>query len=114
MTSLLGRLLVLFPKSVRREDLFTEAVARLFEKNPRLCLDWLRGAGLISMGNEGSEGEHVLIQTQKWLRAPEGDQSAGRVDILIKVLDSTETDDAATPEIVMIESKIGSKEGRGN
>jgi hypothetical protein len=38
VTSLLGKLSLLFPESVRLEDLFTEAVARLFERRPDLCL----------------------------------------------------------------------------
>ena len=38
MTNLLGRLVRLFPESVPLEDLFTEAVARLFETRPVLCL----------------------------------------------------------------------------
>ena len=38
---MLGRLLRLFPESVPLDDLFTEAVARLFEARPQLCLAWL-------------------------------------------------------------------------
>lgn len=48
MTSLLGRLLRLFPESVPLEDLFTEAVARLFETRPQLCLEWLNATGLLT------------------------------------------------------------------
>jgi hypothetical protein len=48
VTSLLGRLARLFPESVPLEDLFTEAVGRLFETNPRLCLEWLEDTGLLS------------------------------------------------------------------
>ena len=49
MASLLGRLLRLFPESVPLEDLFTEAVARLFEMRPRLCLTWseMQGSSLL-------------------------------------------------------------------
>ena len=48
MTSLLGRLVRLFPDSVPLEDLFTEAVARLFETRPELCISWLEEAELLS------------------------------------------------------------------
>lgn len=47
MTSLLGRLLRLFPESIPLEDLFTETVARLFETRPQLCLAWLEAAELL-------------------------------------------------------------------
>jgi hypothetical protein len=52
VTALLSRLLFLFPKRIPHEDLFTEAVARIFERNPQICLDWLRQAELISAGEE--------------------------------------------------------------
>jgi len=110
MTSLLGRLLGLFPKSVRREDLFTEAVARLFETNPRLCLDWLRDAGIVSDGGE-SAGTRVIVQTQKWLRSTDAVQQARRADLFIEVRHSSRSDDnRIDPEAVIIESKIGSRE----
>ncbi len=45
MSSLLGRLVRLFPDSVPLEDLFTETVARLFERRPQLCLAWVVEGG---------------------------------------------------------------------
>lgn len=111
MTDLLSRLLFLFPKRIPREDLFTEAVARLFERNPRLCLDWLRDAGLISPGEE-SDGARVIVQTQKWLRPADANQQARRADLFIEVHHSTRAEDHRnSPEVVIIESKIGSREG---
>ena len=70
MTSLLERLLRLFPKSVPLEVLFTEVLARLLGRNPQLCLAWLEGAGLPSTGSlrEGPQGARVLSflpRTQK-------------------------------------------------
>jgi hypothetical protein len=55
VTSLLGRLLRLFPERVRLEDLFTEAVARVFETNPQLCLAWLEHAGIVTPCARGSK-----------------------------------------------------------
>ena len=48
MTSLLGRLLPLFIGVRRVEDLFTEAVARLFERRLEHCLSWLGSLGFVS------------------------------------------------------------------
>ncbi len=42
----------LFPSVVRLEDLFTEAVARLFERRPDICLGWLEELGAISASEE--------------------------------------------------------------
>jgi hypothetical protein len=48
LTRLLGRLLPLFTGTRRFEDLFTEAVARLFERRPEVCLSWLDGLEVIT------------------------------------------------------------------
>lgn len=67
MTSLLGRLLRLFPESVPLEDLFTEAVARLFETRPQLCLAWLEEIGLLTRARQ----EYVRVTSQRTLVALE-------------------------------------------
>ncbi len=41
----------LFPESVLLENLFTEAVARLFETRPDVCFAWLKEAGMLSPGH---------------------------------------------------------------
>jgi hypothetical protein len=113
VTSLLGRLVRLFPESVPLEDLFTEAVARLFETRPVLCLTWLEDAGLLSSGSAKAGEGYVRVWSQKRFNPREHHDTASRVDLVIKVRwpskDGVMEDEAA--EVVMIESKIGSKEG---
>lgn len=66
MTSLLGRLLRSSP-GLGKENSFTEAVAILFEKRPRLCLAWLKEEGLIgAFGTEKVTREDANIVRQKW------------------------------------------------
>jgi hypothetical protein len=111
MTNLLSRLLFLFPERVPHEDLFTEAVARVFERNPQLCLDWLSQAELISVGDEPGNAR-VAVQTQKWLHPTDANQQARRADFFIEVSHpSRGEDDRTDTEVVIIESKIGSGEG---
>ena len=50
MTSVLGRMVRLFSGPRRIEDLFAEAVARLFELRPNLCVAWLEEEGLAPPG----------------------------------------------------------------
>src|SRR5215204_785501 len=110
MTDLLSRLLVHFPKRIPREDLFTEAVARIFARNPQICLDWLKQAELISAGEE-SDDARVTVQTQKWLRPTNANPQSRRADLFIEVHHSTRTEDhRPDPEAVLVESKIGSRE----
>ena len=86
MTSLLGRMLRLFPGSVLREDLFTEAVAHLFETKPKLCLEWLESERLLSTERAGRlEEGMVSILSQKWLGSTETRVGAGRIDLQIEV-----------------------------
>jgi hypothetical protein len=113
VTSLLGRLVRLFPESVPLEDLFTEAVVRLFETNPRLCLEWLQEVGLLS-SDAAKVGEgYVSVWSQKRLSPREHHDTASRIDALIEVRwppkEGVVEDEGAG--VVMIESKIGSKEG---
>lgn len=116
MTSLLGRLLRLFPESVPLEDLFTEALARLFEKKPQLCIAWLEEEGLISPSVGGEIEGYVRVGTQKSFSALESHETDSRPDLLIEVfrsLDEESAEEGASGELVMIESKIGSREGPG-
>jgi hypothetical protein len=64
LTSLLGRLLPLFTGPRRGEDLFTEAVARLFERRPELCLSWLDDLDLITPAS-GEAQRYIRVMTQK-------------------------------------------------
>lgn len=112
MTSLLGRLLPLFTGTRRVEDLFTEAVARLFERRPQLCLSWLDSLGLITPDTE--EGRrYVSVVTQRSFLALDEHDSRSRPDLLLEVHRASEdADPESTAEVVMIESKIGSVEGQ--
>ncbi|PLS85298.1 MAG: hypothetical protein CYG60_13350 [Actinobacteria bacterium] len=115
LTSMFGRLLPLFGRQRKVEDLFTEAVATVFEKNPRLCLEWLGHEGLISPGLAGDGGGRVRVQTQKPLVATDTLESAGTVDMFVEVRRSPKSRRAegGAAEAVMIESRIGSPEGKG-
>lgn len=112
MTSLLGRLLRLFPESVPLEDLFTEAVARLFETRPQLCLAWLEEVGLITPRSAGDGQEHVRVVSQRTFASLEHHDTDSRPDLMIEVYRSLEPiEDGAVAGVVMVESKIGSREG---
>lgn len=76
MTNLLGRLVRLFPESVPLEDLFTEAVARLFETRLVLCLTWLEDAGLLSSGSAKASEGYVRIWSQKRFNPREHHETA--------------------------------------
>ncbi len=117
MTGLFGRLLPLFSGPRRVEDLFTEAVARLFERRPDVCLGWLGEAGLLPTGRPSTaDRARVLVSTQRRLVSLEHHDTASRPDLLIEVhwpASEGPTDDGETvADVVMIESKIGSWEGR--
>lgn len=112
MTSLLGRLLPLFTGTRRVEDLFTETVARPFERRPELCLSWLDSLGLITPATEESR-RHVRVATQRSFLALDDHDSGSRPDLLLEVRRADE--DAkldGTVEVVTVESKIGSLEGQ--
>ena len=116
MTGLLGRLLPLFTGPRRVEDLFTEAVARLFERRPDLCLGWLEEAGLLSGGRTPmQEGTRVRVSTQRRLVSLDHHDTDSRPDLLIEVRTPAAEgadDGEAVVDAVMVESKIGSTEGR--
>lgn len=83
MTSLLGRLVRLFPDSVPLEDLFSEAVAHLFETRPQLCLDWLEEVGLVAPLLEDG-WRHVRFELQKTLASLEHHDTDSRLDLYIE------------------------------
>ena len=114
MTSLLGRMLRLFPESVPLEDLFTEAIARLFETNPDLCIAWLEETGLIPLLSPNYvDGRYVRVSSQRSFTSLEHHDTASRPDLLIEVhpMASGEATEGAEAHVIMVESKIGSKEG---
>lgn len=113
MTSLLGKLLRLFPESVPLEDLFTEAVARLFETRPRLCLAWLRDAGLLASQDTDYVQESIRVESERAFSALEHHDTDSRPDLLVEVYRPSKdsTSDIAPIALLMFESKIGSKEG---
>lgn len=115
MTSLLGRMLRLFPDNVPLEDLFTEAVTWLFERRPKLCIAWLREEGTLPPGpTAGDEEGHRRVTSQKWLGSLGQQDEASRVDLQITVHWSTterSEDREAIADVVTVESKIGSREG---
>lgn len=113
MTSLLSRLSKLFPESVPLEDLFTEAVARLFERKPDLCLAWLREEGAIPPAESENPSEEIVrVSSQRPFNSLEYHETASRPDLLIEVYGASEEDEA-TANVAMLESKIGSGEGEG-
>lgn len=111
MTSLLGRLLRLFPDLVPLEDLFTEAVARLFERKPELCLSWLDGLELTTSVSR-EEQRYIRVTTQKSFVALDEHGPRGRPDLIVEVHHADEyTELESSIGVVMVESKIGSVEG---
>jgi hypothetical protein len=118
VTSLLGRLLRLFPESVPLEDLFTEAVAHLFETRPQLCLDWLKEAGLLSPTHAARVDEgYVRVVSQKPFASLEHHSASSRPDLLIEAYGSPDeilAEDETVADVIMIESKIGSGKGQNN
>lgn len=112
MTSLLGRLLPLFIGPQRVEDLFTEAVARLFERRPDICLNWLESLELITPAS-GEDQRRIHVTTQKTFVALEDHETDSRPDLIVEVHRPVENDESeSSKDVVMIESKIGSWEGQ--
>lgn len=111
MTSLLGRLLPLFTGPRRVEDLFTEAVARLFERRPELCLSWLDDLALISPAS-GEDQSYIRVTTQKSFVALDEHGRGSRPDLIVEVHHAAEDVELESSiDVVMVESKIGSWEG---
>jgi hypothetical protein len=111
LTSLLGRLLPLFTGPRRVEDLFTEAVARLFERRPELCLAWLDSLDLLTPASEEDQ-RYIRVTTQKLLVSLDEHGRGSRPDLIVEVHHAVEDAELESSiEVVMIESKIGSVEG---
>jgi hypothetical protein len=98
---LFGRLLKLHSGAVPLEDFFTEVVAHLFEAEPQTCLAWIEHAGLLTE----TERHGVRVTTQQSLDALEHHATGSRPDMLIEAFDEVGFD------AVLVESKIGSREG---
>ena len=112
MTSLLGRLLPLFTGARRVEDLFTEAVARLFERRPELCLSWLEDLDLITPVSEEAR-RYIRVTTQKSFVALDEHGRGSRLDLIVEVHHAAEDAELESlVDVVIIESKIGSWEGQ--
>gem|GEM_PF-1084924 len=112
MTSLFGRMLPLFIGVWKVEDLFTEAVARLFERRPDICLGWLEEIGAIFTPKENERRYVRRVSTQKSFVALEEHGRGSRPDMLVEISRASDEEDAEThTELVMFESKLGSWEG---
>jgi len=112
LTSLLGRLFPLFIGPQRVEDLFTEAVARLFERRPEICLNWLDELELITSAS-GEDQRYTSVSTQKSFVALDEHGMGSRPDLIVEVHHAAGDEELeSSTEIVMIESKIGSWEGQ--
>jgi hypothetical protein len=99
--------------------LFTEAVAHLFEMRQQLCLAWLEEEALINpLGAAGFIREYPNIATQKWFSPLENHgKKASQVDLFIRVhgiLEEDASEGDTLRDVVMIESKIGSREKKGS
>jgi hypothetical protein len=105
----------MFPDSVPLEDLFTEAVVRLFETRPELCTRWLEEAGLLSLTPAAEvDKRYVRISSQRSFASLEHHDTASRPDLLIEVyrsLGKDSEDGGSVVDVVMVESKICSAEG---
>jgi hypothetical protein len=117
LTSLLVGLLRSFP-GIGKENSFAEAVALLFGTRPQICLALLQGKNLIGpRESEDMVWESCDVVTQKWFRALENhDYKDSRVDLFIRLHRFLEANPGmrdAGPDVVMVESKIDSKEGEG-
>jgi hypothetical protein len=97
---LFSRLLRLHTASVPLEDFFTEVVAHLFTTSPQTCLEWIERAQL-----SDSKYDQVHVSTQYVLDPLEHYIIGSRPDMLIELSDKQNTD------AILIESKIGSREG---
>ncbi len=97
---LFSRLLRLHSAPVPLEDFFTEVVAHLFNASPRTCLRWLEHTRLSE-----SKQEQVHVSTQHPLDPLEHHVAGSRLDMLIELSDGRNSD------VILLESKIGSREG---
>lgn len=98
--NLFTNLLSLHKSPVPEENFFTEMVAGLLDKDRSLLSSWLKE--FLNISNKYSQ---IRVETQVGIGKLDKYTSGSRLDILITLSDK-ERDD-----YVLIESKIGSKEG---
>jgi len=101
-----------------KENSFTEAVALLFETRPQICLAWLKEEGLIKrLDAQDVAWESCDVVTQKRFRALENHGNKdSQVDLFIRThrfLAENPGANDTVPDVVMVESKIESKERDG-
>lgn len=95
-----SRLLSLHSAPVPLEDFFTEVIAQLFSASPQTCLEWVEHARL-----SDSKYDRVRVSTQEVLDSLEHHTTGSRPDMRIEL--SNEQGNG----VLLIESKIGSREG---
>ncbi len=97
---LFSNLLSLYSSRVPEEDFFTEVVGWLLDKNRDILFSWLKESLNIE-----THYSHYLVNTQVRFDKLESHITASRPDLMITLHDDEGTD------YVMIESKLGSREG---
>ena len=91
------------PDRFQLEDFHTEIVAQVLRNSPALTLAWLRGIGVTSL-----EKAHVHVGTQEEFEKLAGHSTDSRPDIAIRLVAGEKT------ELILIESKVPSKQARPN
>lgn len=100
--SLFSNLLNLHSTSKPLEDFFTEIVAYFLSLNNDIFIDWLKHHSIISDDNYSS----IKISTQQEHNGLESHTEDSRLDIVVELSDGLNTD------LIFIESKVGSRDGR--
>ena len=100
--SLFSNLLNLHSGSKPLEDFFTEIVAYFLSLNNQILIDWLKHHLIISDDNYSS----IKISTQQEHKRLESHTEDSRLDIVVELSDGLNTD------VIFIESKIGSNDGK--
>jgi hypothetical protein len=85
----------------QQEDFHTEIVAQVLRNSRQLTVQWLRGIGATTLSNPDS----IIIATQEEFDRLAGHTTDSRPDIAIRVVQGAKT------ELILIESKLGSKQG---
>jgi len=100
----------LFSGQRRIEDLFTEAVGWLFERQPALCLAWLKEVGIVAASKD-RDGVHVTTQ-KTFVTGEHGNVIRPDLWIEVRRVSEDPVEGETVVDAVMIESKIGSVEGK--
>jgi hypothetical protein len=100
--SLFSNLLNLHSANKPLEDFFTEIVAYFLSLNNHILIDWLKHHSIISDENYSS----IKISTQQEHKGLESHTEDSRLDIVVELSDGLNTD------VIFIESKIGSNDGK--